>query len=135
MWESPGVALWRRLGEIRNGPSRRGDTSERTTSGALGSARILIRLVWGTIVRLQIVHGAIAYLSELFLYSHACLCIPHRHVREGTFQRRREKNTDSGIRVLSFLVERKTCVCGTLLCVVEIRRSCSVKNGQRNRSL
>ena len=30
VWESPGVALWRRLGEIRNGPSRRGDTSERT---------------------------------------------------------------------------------------------------------
>ena len=50
-------------------------------SGALGSARILIRLVWGTIVRLQIVHGAIAYLSELFLSSHACVCIPHRHVR------------------------------------------------------
>ena len=75
VWESPRVALWRRLGEIRNGPSRRGDTSERTTSGALGSARILIRLVWGTIVRLQIVHGAIAYLSELFLYSHACGCV------------------------------------------------------------
>ena len=98
VWGSPRVVFWRRLGEIRNGPSRRGDTSERegerrddniaVSRVSLGSARILIRLVWGTIVRLQIVHGAIAYLSELFLFS----------CGEGTFQRRREENNTCGGR-------------------------------------
>lgn len=106
-------------------------------SGALGSARILIRLVWGTIVRLQIVHGAIAYLSELFLYSRVCGCVYSTHTRtceRGHFSGDEKKTQTRGF-VFYLLMERMTCVCGTLLCVVEIRRSCSVKNGQRNRSL
>ena len=68
----PGVALWRRLGDIKNGPPRRGDrarwephTRECVRAGA-SCARILISVWSGERVATQIVHGA--SLTRLHIY-------------------------------------------------------------------